>query len=135
MSRYTYDAAKVDSAITELNNALSAIADITAEFQAAANTITTARGAKYIDMDLSQLNQLQTLAEDAIENDTRTIQEKATVIEDYNNSGFFKKMFATTGMALTKFAEGVVSVGEDLIDGAVSIVGFTGGLFNMKTDS
>ncbi len=132
MGRYTYVASRVDDAIVELNNALSAIQDVTTEFKASIAQLENTRGAQYIDADYSQLYKLQTLAEDEISENIRTIQEKAATIEDYNNAGFFTKLFSSAGMALTKFAEGIVSAGEDLLDGAVSVVGFVGGIFNSE---
>lgn len=130
MGRYVYEPAKVESAIAELNNALSALADVTAEFEAAASTIKGARGAEYIDVNFGPLNELEVQAEETIETDIATIQEKAQAIEDYNNSGFLVKLFSSAGMALTKFGEGVLSGLEDIGDGFVSMAGAVGGLFN-----
>jgi len=45
-------------------------------------------------------------------------------IETYKNSNALEKIVGSIGMAACKFGEGVVSVGEDLVDGAASIVGF-----------
>lgn len=130
MGRYVYEPAKVESAVAELNNALSALADVTAEFEAAASTIKGARGAEYIDVNFGPLNELEVQAEETIETDIATIQEKAQAIEDYNNSGFLVKLFSSAGMALTKFGEGVLSGLEDIGDGFVSMAGAVGGLFN-----
>ena len=63
MGRYVYEPAKVESAIAELNNALSALADVTAEFEAAASTIKGARGAEYIDVNFGPLNELEVQAD------------------------------------------------------------------------
>lgn len=130
MGRYVYEPAKVESAIAELNNALSALVDVTAEFEAAASTIKGARGAEYIDVNFGPLNELEVQAEETIETDIATIQEKAQAIEDYNNSGFLVKLFSSAGMALTKFGEGVLSGFEDIGDGFVSMAGAVVGLFN-----
>ncbi len=130
MGRYVYDAGKVDSAIAELNGALSALADITAGFQTGISTINSARGSQYIDIPFNELNDLQAQAEDVIETDINTIRQKKEAIEDYNNAGIVKKIFASAGMALTKFGEGVFEGGEYLLDGLVSITGFVGGIFN-----
>ena len=69
MGRYVYEPAKVESAVAELNNALSALADVTAEFEAAASTIKGARGAEYIDVNFGPLNELEVQAEETIETD------------------------------------------------------------------
>ena len=130
MGRYTYNSGKVTQAIDELNDALSSLSNVTTEIQAGINTINNANGSACIEIDYSKLLQLQTLAEDVIEEDIRTIQSKVTVIEEYENAPWYKKLFSSIGMGLTKFVEGVVSGIENITDGAVSIVGFVGGIFN-----
>lgn len=130
MGRYVYDASLVSQAIDELNRAINSLSDVNTEIQAGINTINSATGANWIDVDYSKLLQLQTTAEDVIEEDIRVIQEKVTVIEDYENAPWLKKMFASAGMALTKFGEGIASTVEDLGDGVASIIGFVGGIFS-----
>ena len=130
MGRYVYEAGKVQDAIAELNNALSAIAEVTNEFKKAVSTISSARGAQYIDVGFGELYSLQEQAETVIETDINTIQSKVQAIEDYNNAGFIEKIFASAGMTLSKFTEGIFSGAEDILDGGVSIVGFVGGLFS-----
>ena len=132
MGRYVYDASLVTQALDELNSAVNSLADINTEIQSGINTINSATGANCIDVDYTKLLELKTLAEDVVEEDIRTIQEKVAIIEDYEQAPWYKKVFASVGMALTKFGEGVVSAIEDLGDGVVSIAGFVGGIFNSE---
>lgn len=130
MGRYTYNSSVVSNAISELNDAIKSLANVTAEIQAGINTITNANGARAIDVDCSKLLKLQEMAEEVIEEDIKTIQSKAQVIEEYENAPWYKKLFSSIGMGLSKFVEGIASGIENITDGAVSIVGFVGGIFN-----
>ena len=130
MGRYTYNSSAVSNALAELNDAINSLANVTTEIQNGINTITSANGAQAIDIDCSKLLQLQTLAEDVIEEDINTIKQKVTVIEEYENAPWYKKLFNSIGMGLSKFVEGIASGIENITDGAVSIVGFVGGIFN-----
>lgn len=130
MGRYVYNSGQVTQAIDRLNEAIKAVADVNTEIQVGIDEINNATGASCIEIDYSKLLQLQPMAEEVIEEDIRTIQSKVTVIEDYENAPWYKKVFSSVGMALTKFVEGVASGLENICDGAVSIVGFVGGIFN-----
>lgn len=130
MGRYTYNSGAVSNAIAELNDAINSLSNVTAEIQSGINTITNANGARAIDIDCSKLLQLQTMAEDVIEEDINTIKQKVTIIEEYENAPWYKKLFNSIGMGLSKFVEGIASGIENITDGAVSIVGFVGGIFN-----
>lgn len=130
MGRYVYNSGQVTQAIDRLNEALKCVADVNTELQVGINEINNATGAQCIEIDYSKLLQLQQMAEEVIEEDIRTIQSKVTVIEDYENAPWYKKLFSSVGMGLTKFVEGVASGLENICDGAVSIVGFVGGIFN-----
>lgn len=130
MGRYVYNSGQVTQAIDRLNEALKCVADVNTELQVGINEINNATGAQCIEIDYSKLLQLQQMAEEVIEEDIRTIQSKVTVIEDYENAPWYKKLFSSIGMGLTKFVEGVASGLENICDGAVSIVGFVGGIFN-----
>ena len=130
MGRYTYNSSAVSNALAELNDAINSLANVTTEIQNGINTITSANGAQAIDIDCSKLLQLQTLAEDVIEEDINTIKQKVTIIEEYENAPWYKKLFSSIGMGLSKFVEGIASGIENITDGAVSIVGFVGGIFN-----
>lgn len=130
MGRYVYNSDKVTQTIDELNSALNSIKNVTSEIQAGINTINSANGAKYIDADYSLILKFQEIAENSIEDDIKEIQSKVTIIEDYENAPWHKKLFSSIGMGLTKFTEGVVSGLENITDGAVSIAGFVGGIFN-----
>ena len=76
MGRYTYNSSAVSNALAELNDAINSLANVTTEIQNGINTITSANGAQAIDIDCSKLLQLQTLAEDVIEEDINTIKQK-----------------------------------------------------------
>ena len=130
MGRYVYDSSLVTQAIDKLNDAIKSLTDVTSEIQAGVNTINGARGSNCIDVDYTKILQLQTTAEEVIEEDIRTIQSKVTIIEDYENAPWYKKLFSSIGMGLTKFVEGIASGIENLGDGVVSIAGFVGGIFN-----
>ena len=127
MGRLVYDATKVASTIEELNNALNAINDMTIELQSGIKKIKEARGIKYVDVNLEQLNKIEELIEDTIEEDIKIIREKAEKIEEYNQLPGILKFFSTAGLAIAKFAEGALSGAESIIDGGASIVGFAVG--------
>ena len=59
MGRYTYNSSVVANAISELNDAIKSLANVTPEIQAGINTITNANGARAIDVDCSKLLKLQ----------------------------------------------------------------------------
>lgn len=130
MGRYVYDANLVTQAIDKLNQAISSLADVNTEINSGLSTISSATGGQYISIDSQEVLKFQELAEDVIEEDITTIQEKVTIIEDYENAPGYVKLFSSIGMGLTKFVEGVASGFEDIGDGVVSVVGFVGGLFN-----
>lgn len=132
MGRYVYDASLVKQTIEELNNALKKLDSVSSNMKAGINTIRSANGSQYIEFDESKLLALQEEAEAAIETDIKTIQGKATMIEEYEAAPWYNKLFASAGMALTKFGEGIASTVEDLGDGVVSVVGFVGGIFNSE---
>ena len=50
--------------------------------------------------------------------------------EDYENAGFFKKVFSTVGLIATKFSEGLFGAGEQIVDGFASGVGIIVGIFD-----
>lgn len=132
MGRYVYDASLVKQTIEELNNALKKLDSVSSDMKAGINKIRSANGSQYIEFDESKLLALQEEAEAAIETDIKTIQGKATMIEEYEAAPLYKKIFATGGMVLTKFGEGVASSVEDLTDGVWSVAGFVGGIFNSE---
>lgn len=127
MGRLVYDATKVASAIEELNNALTAINDMTIEMRSGIEMIKGARGIKYVDVNLEQLNKIEDLIEDTIEEDIKIIREKSEKIEEYNQLPGILKFFSTAGLTLAKFVEGASSGVESIIDGGASIVGFAVG--------
>ena len=53
-----------------------------------------------------------------------SIDEMKTSIEDYNGSNGWEKAWSSIRMAVTKIFEGLGSFGEQLVDGAATIVGF-----------
>ncbi len=130
MGRYKYNGTLVSNALDELNSAVSTLADVTTQIQSGISTINSATGSGCIDVDYSSLLTVQEIGEEVIEEDIRTIQEKVTTIEDYENAPWYKKLFSSAGMALTKFGEGIAKGFEEIGDGVVSITGFVGGIFS-----
>ena len=55
--------------------------------------------------------------------------DKASAIKEYNDSNFFERFGSTTMMATCKVGEGLLSVGEELVDGVCSIRGWVAGKF------
>ena len=122
MGRYTYNSSVVSNAISELNDAIKSLANVTPEIQAGINTIKNANGARAIDLDCSKLLKFQEMAEEVIEEDIKTIQSKAQVIEDYENAPWYKKLFSSIGMGLSKFVEGLASGIENIDSTHIRIV-------------
>ena len=68
---------------------------------------------------------------DSIKDIGSTINHKVDIIKIYGDTSatsLGKKVGSTLAMTLFKAAEGVLSVGEDLVDGVASVIGWVGGL-------
>lgn len=65
-------------------------------------------------------------ATEAVDAVIEQIDSKVALIEEYNKSSGLEKFGGTLAMVGAKFGEGILSVGEGLLDGAATIVGWTG---------
>ena len=61
---------------------------------------------------------------EAIDTLVAKIEGKVDDMKAYSEAGFMKHAFSTALMAGAKFGEGILSVGEDLGDGVVSVIGW-----------
>ena len=130
MGKYTYTASLVDESISILKRADQELSGTSAAVINAVNTILNARGADRLTMDFSDILDITDYARDDISAVTKEILSKQTEIEEYENAPWWKKLFASLGMALLKFIEGRAQSVEYMFDIVVSLFGFIGGIFN-----
>ena len=130
MGKYTYTASLVDESISILKRADQELSGTNAAVLNAVNTILNARGADRLTMDFSDILNITDYARDDINAVTKEIINKQNEIEEYQNAPWWKKLFASIGMALLKFFEGQAQSIEYMFDIVVSLFGFIGGIFN-----
>lgn len=130
MGKYTYTASLVDESINILRRADQELSGTNAAVINAVNTILNARGADRLAFDFSDILTLTDIARDDIAAVTKEILSKQAEIEEYENAPWWKKLFASLGMAILKYLEGHAQAIEYVFDFAVSLAGFIGGLFN-----
>ena len=130
MGKYTYTASLVDESISILKRADQELSGTSAAVLNAVNTILNARGADRLTMDFSDILDITDFARDDINAVTKEIINKQNEIEEYENAPWWKKLFASIGMALLKFFEGQAQSIEYMFDIVVSLFGFIGGIFN-----
>ena len=156
MGRYTYNASLVAETLELLNSAYLNWQNMPGEIQKEINKIKNTRygselnnvsvtpatleeiydGAGYdtVETSISQLtlsNVEYYLSEilDVLGNGIEDLKTITQEIEEYQNAPWWKKTFSTGALSVLKVGEGILSVGENLYDGGVALVGFFGGLF------
>ena len=130
MARFKYDSDKVSNALSELELAKKTLDNVNTEINAGITTIMNARGSKFISVDFNSILGLKETSIEYIDTIIKDIEENKRTIEEYNSAPWYKKVFATTGMAITKFGEGIATGGEQLVDGFASLTGMVVGVFN-----
>ena len=134
MARYVYDENKVNEAIDTLNNATKKLSTTASSFSSALAEIVSA-SKNYLLIDTQTLPAMPEQVISTIDEIVNEITEKSVAIEEYNASPWYEKIFGSAGMIFTKLGEGVGTAGEQLLDGAVTIVGFVPGLFSSDIQS
>ena len=127
-----YDDEKINASKDLLKSAEQALNGTEAAITAGFTSLAAARGIQWIDC-MEERQNIQSIPGqyiDYIEELYNAISNKAKEIEEYRDSPWYKKVFATLGMGVTKLLEGVATVGENIVDAGVSLVGFAGGLFS-----
>ena len=136
-----YDKEKVDSSINKLQEAVNALKDTGTEIGDTLSILQTVRGFEHIPLGTVYDEKLMKnvsgiefapkypeLCVEYIQRLIKYIQESAHEIEDYENAGLGWKILATFGLAFSKFTEGVLTAGENIVDAGATLVGFTAGL-------
>ena len=129
MSRFVYDETKVNSTLDILKSAKQEVAETSQAFTSALSEIQTA-SKNYLWIDTETLPAMPGCIETTIEELMSQITEKQAAIEEYNSSEWYEKLFGSAGMIITKIGEGIGTAGEQLLDGALTIVGFGVGFFS-----
>ncbi|MBQ6323427.1 MAG: hypothetical protein IJI22_01170 [Bacilli bacterium] len=137
MAKLNYDATLVNDAIQELEAAKRELADVDSRINAACQTIASARGIEYVNYSaVAKASGMGATCEEVINEVEKSIEERVEMIKSYNQdvdkAGLLKRLFATHQMASLKLTEGVLTAGEEIVDGFASAVGFVVGLFSKK---
>lgn len=132
MARYTYNAGAVRQTIDTLYSACDCLDETNVDIKKGIDMIYNARGAENINIDFSVITGYHSTVVEYIDTMANEIQKKANEIEEYQDAPWYKKLFATIGMAALKLVEGLASFVENIGDGLVSIVGFIGGIFSSE---
>ena len=119
------DRNKVDAAKENLNNIKStSIADGREAVASAIDGLNAVNGfQQYVGVvDKACFDPLFDIADETITSLITLINGKVADIEAYNNSSFGEKILATGAMLGSKFGEGILSVGEDIIDAGATLI-------------
>lgn len=130
MARYIYDEKQVGATISTINEAIEELEEVNIKIKKGINTISSARGGEYINIEAEPILEYKTIVVDSIEALVSTIREKVALIEEYNNASWGEKAFSTISMGVTKFVEGLATAGEQIVDGFATITGFVVGIFS-----
>ena len=121
----------VESVLSSLKTLSTNVGTAKDETQAAIESLNSVQGfSEYVvdgGLDVGHFDQLYDSVIGTVDSISSTMTGAVEDIKAFNNAEWYEKILPTIGMAAAKFGEGVVSVGEDLIDGAASIVGFVSG--------
>ena len=134
MARFVYDEDKVNESLETLKNATKQVSETAQGFSSALSEIANASKG-YLWIDTATLPEMPVQVTKTIEEIMQLITAKQTAIEEYNASPWYDKIFGSAGMILTKLGEGIGTAGEQLLDGAATIVGFGVGLFSKDMQS
>ncbi len=135
MAKLAYNETLVDESLSLLKRAESEIANTGTSVVSALSTIAGARGAGYLDMSAmlgaGGLNEsCIALIEETVSGINARVEMIKEYNEDYENAGFFEKLFSSAGLIAAKFTEGLFGAGEQIVDGFASAAGFVVGIFD-----
>lgn len=130
MARFDYDSGKITTALSQLEEAKKTLENVNTEINAGISTIQGARGSNFLSIDFTSILGLKETATGNIDTIISDINKNVATIEEYNRAPWYKKMFATIGMASTKFVEGLGTGGEQIVDGFASLTGMVVGIFS-----
>ena len=127
---------KVGTVIEELNSiSVTSVAAAQENINAALEKLNNVNGlADYVGtIQVGSYDPMFQSIADSIKNIGSNINKKAEDIKIYNESSIFEKLGSSVCMGLFKTGEGLLSVGEDLVDGAASVVGWAAGALKDKS--
>ena len=127
MARYQYEKSEVDQSLSLLQEAIKIINESEAPIQSGLASLEATGIEAYLNDYGTVKNNLMEIATTSAEYVNKlysSVDSKAKEIEEYNNKGFFEKAGATIAMTGLKLFEGVASVVEGIVDGAVTLVGW-----------
>ena len=120
---------EIKEQLTTINNDLKSVKD---EIANAIDQLNACTGfTEYVsqgNLDRYSFDPVIEAGENAVQILQEQIQAKIDDITTYSNASLPKKAFATWTMVHAKVGEGLLSVGEDLLDSAVSVVGWASGV-------
>ena len=133
MAKLEYNEALVDESLSLLKQAETQISNTGTNVVSALRTVAGARGANYLDINaMLGAGGLNESCIELIEQTVTGINERVEMIkqynEDYENAGFFEKVFSSVGLIGAKFVEGIFGAGEQIIDGFASAAGLVVGI-------
>ncbi len=132
MAKLEYIPRLVDSALDQLENAQKRLNGTESKVESAVSQILGARGIEYIDTTglkncLGVVDTYSSLITQTIDD----INQRVAMITEYNadidDASFLTRVASTGGLFLSKFAEGLFSAGEQIVDGFASALGFVVG--------
>ena len=129
-----YNDGNINTSKGLLNNAKSELDGTRDALIAGFKTLGSARGSEWIDYQQNEkvIEDFPSNCCEYIDDLFNSMSNKAKEIEEYRDAPLIKKIFATAFMGLSKFTEGILTVGENIVDAGVSLVGFTAGIFGNK---
>ena len=129
-----YNDGNINTSKGLLNNAKSELDGTRDALIAGFKTLGSARGSEWIDYQQNEkvIEDFPSNCCEYIDDLFNSMSNKAKEIEEYRDAPLYKKIFATVGMGLSKFTEGILTVGENIVDAGASLVGFTAGIFGNK---
>lgn len=129
-----YNDGNINTSKGLLNNAKSELDGTRDALIAGFKTLGSARGSEWIDYQQNEkiIEDFPSNCCEYIDDLFNSMSNKAKEIEEYRDAPLYKKIFATVGMGLSKFTEGILTVAENIVDAGVSLVGFTAGIFGNK---
>ena len=135
MARLKYDEVVVEQVISELGNARNNFASNTSGLASAMSVIMNARGAQYLDVSaLEAAPKASNTCAEQVDQMIQSIRARVEEIKVYNadieSMGWGKRLLSTVGLGVAKLGEGVLTAGEQLVDGFASALGWVGGLFS-----
>lgn len=132
MAKLIYDAESVQDTLVVLNNGSSCLDGTTAALNKAATTVYNAKNIHWIGgLDFSQFIKMPATFQGFIDEQVNVIKTKAAIIESYNGDNEATGLLKNVKVPFyLKFGEGLLTAGEHLFDGFLSLSGLAVGIFN-----